>query len=256
MDRAAESSSLIRQIVVIGLLVATIVYVAVADDLCVDETAGLQMALPGHAGSWTGSDILFCQNRSCAAEFEIARPKDGDRCRRCDDELHVKSIGERRILPEDTEIARKLYRDPVGRSIALSIVQATAERTGIHPPEWCLKAQGYKITRREIMMVPFANRPPLKLALLDLERSRDAGSEAIAERRIYAFWYVSRGRETSSHVGRLGWITYDAIVNRVARRWAYVGLLIDVHGERRAIVEQLSRFISEVYPVLLNPAEA
>jgi hypothetical protein len=245
-----ETGTLRRLGIVLGLVAATIVYLSVAGDLRLDDRAGLQANLPESIGSWRGRDIVFCQARACAAEFIVTKAADDSRCQRCDGELHGMSIGERKFLPADTEIARKVYEDARGRTIALSIALSGIDRTSIHPPEWCLKAQGYKLVGREVLAVPFANRGPLKLALLDLERARDSAAGAVLEKRIYAFWYVSQGRETPSHIGRLGWVTYDAIVHRITRRWAYVGLLADVHADRHVVVEMLAAFIGDVYPGL------
>ena len=51
---------------------------------------------------------------------------------------------ERKLLPSDTEGARRVYTDKSGNEVYCSLVLAGREVTSIHRPELCLPGQGWK----------------------------------------------------------------------------------------------------------------
>ncbi len=130
---------------------------------------------------------------------------------------------EHRMLPKDTEFARRNYIDYHDHQIFFSIVLSGVQQYTIHPPEVCLVAQGWTITGYEDIPIDLASGHRLTVRNLSLQRDAlDAGQNHITVKAYYMYWYVADNITTPSHAER-NWISsWDRVVHNRDHRWAYV----------------------------------
>ncbi|NKB23034.1 MAG: exosortase-associated EpsI family protein [Kiritimatiellae bacterium] len=218
-------------------------------DVHIDHEAGVKAFLPHKAGPWIGTSLRYCQNLDCRKESLMTELKEVDTCPSCETELDRMSIGEKRILPPDTELFRKKYVHPDGQTIYASIVLSGKERVSIHRPERCLVGQGHDIVKIKELTVPLENRSALEIKILDLFSPRRNANRQTIHGRYFAYWFVGKDRETHSHYKRMFWMAYDRIFHNIAHQWAY----IIVAGNRSTDYHQeITSFVQDLYPQMIE----
>lgn len=238
--------------IVIGLLAAEILVLGLSPAPRRDDRSGLTAALPAAVGEFKGLDILFCHNEPCAlTPCLTSELKDPGRCPRCGAALHTRSLGEQRLLPEDTEIMRKIYSGPGREYFHVTVVVSGRDRQSIHRPQFCLPGQGNTIVNERVVRVPCPGGAQVSLMFLDLKRSdQNAGA---AGRSCYAYWFVTHGHETPSHLARLFWMAWDTLVHNTRTRWAYVSVAADSRGDNATDVKRMQQFVGALYPLIKAP---
>lgn len=244
-----EKNAFTPYIVVIGLLVCTSLALAFTVDVNVTNEAGIRMNLPDQIGVWHGEDLFFCQNSQCRKSWTKDELQGAKVCPECGGELDTMALAEKRMLPGDTEIIKKRYHHPSGRSVFVSIVLSGKERVSIHRPEVCLVGQGREIVNSEVIDVPMDDRGSMGVKVLDLLIKERVGADRVVESgTYYAYWFVGKDRETPNHVARMFWMAADRIVRNVSHRWAY----ISVGGHRSLNDEdhkqEVKDFVRQLYP--------
>ena len=133
------------------------------------------------------------------------------------------SDAEHRMLPKDTEYARKDYDDFHRHQIYFSIVLSGLQQYTIHPPEVCLVAQGWTIAGHEDIPIKLDSGNQLIVRNLSLVRSEtDRSGEVHQRKAYYMYWYVADGITTASHLERNLRSSWDRVVHGRDHRWAYV----------------------------------
>ena len=133
------------------------------------------------------------------------------------------SEAEHKLLPKDTEYARKDYDDFHRHQIYFSIVLSGLQQYTIHPPEICMVAQGWKILGHEDIPVDLDSGHRLMVRNLSLERNEpDADGQLHLRKAYYMYWYVTDGITTASHLERNLLSSWDRVVHGRDHRWAYV----------------------------------
>jgi len=160
------------------------------------------------------------------------------------------------MLPDDTGLVRKYYSLPGNRDgIYTTIVLSGDDRSSIHRPQVCLTAAGNEITDERTIRIPLAGREDLlEVRVMDMSRSftRADGTPSTSS-SYYAYWFVGKGRETASHLERMGWMAYDRIFHGVSHRWAYIAMSgVRVPGSD-AHLQTIANFASQLHPALLKP---
>jgi len=247
-----ETSALKPYFVVIALLVLTSLALAFTVDVNLTDEAGIKMQLPSRVGEWTGEEVRFCQNPTCQKKFFASALKDRDVCPACGGRLDCMTVPERQLLPGDTQILKYKYTDAIGQVVFVAIVLSGKERASIHRPQVCLVGQGNEIDHSGVMGVPMENRKPLDIMVLDMIRRYRAPDGRQAEfYHYYAYWFVGKGRETSSHIQRMIWMATDRIFHNVSHRWAYIA----VTGVRQAgsddYKKEIQSFVHDLYPQMI-----
>lgn len=208
-----------------------------------DERVGFAASLPERIGPFTALAPRYCHNDQCRRpDHLLADLDDPDTCPSCSSPLYDRSLAEKLLLPEDTVILKRLYRDPAGKSFFASAVLTGRERRSIHNPEVCLTSGGYRILEERYDDVPIEGRAPLRVRLL---RLRNPGPAGRAGETFYAYWFVTHGRETPSHLERLAWMAWDSIRHGVRRRWAYLAVSVSHPSLNERELESLRLFIAE-----------
>lgn len=244
-----ETKTLKPYFVVIGLMILTSLALAFTIDVKVTNQAGIRMELPDQVGDWVGRDLRFCQNPLCLREFKTDELSDLEKCPVCGSELSTMTRSENDLLPSDTEILKKEYRNSKGRTLFVSVVLSGKERVSIHRPQVCLVGQGNEIINSTIVPVTFKERKPLDVMSLEMiRRFRDSEGEAKELPTYFAYWFVGQGRETPYHVQRMIWMATDRIFRNVSHRWAYIAITGIRDEQSEKYKEELQDFVSELYP--------
>ncbi|MFH0909264.1 MAG: exosortase-associated EpsI family protein [bacterium] len=233
----------------IALLVLTSIALAYTVDVTLTDQAGIKVVLPDTVGTWSGREMRFCQNRTCRKTFTVDELSNRDICEACGGELAGMTLDEKQLLPPDTQLLRKLYRDAQRRTVFVTIVLSGSERASIHRPQICLEGQGNVIVHDETLEVPMAGRGPLNVMVLDLLESRKmAGGERASTASYFAYWFVGKGRETPYHMQRMLWMATDRIFHNVSHRWAYISVSGMRQEESDAYKDEIRAFVEELYP--------
>ena len=167
---------------------------------------------------------------------------------------------EKRMLPEDTRLVRRLYSNASGDSISCSIVLAGGEKRSIHRPEVCLPGQGWAIQSGEVVPVLLSNGKKLELMKLILERDQEQNpGKRIKAHAVFMYWFVGKGVTTPYHERRVFLSSWDRVIHNLNHRWAYVivsSLVTDNLTDKGKNEQQISRtllqFASEVGPMIMN----
>ena len=123
----------------------------------------------------------------------------------------VSSEAERTVLPEDTQIYKRIYMDDRSRSFLVSLVIGGESRSSIPRPEMCLPAQGFQMTTSRTVEVNGGS-----WHLLDVER-RDAS------KRVFAYTFFNQeGVRTSYHILRIARDVWDRSIHGRINRWMMV----------------------------------
>jgi EpsI family protein len=205
-------------------------------------SADVSVNLPASIGEWRSEDIWYCQNESCSrAILESDLGKTGV-CPSCGGKLDRVSLGEHNLLPADTVLVRKNYRNAHGESVVVTVVISGNDQKSIHRPQQCLPAQGYAIDSTRVVMIPLEKRHPLAVTAVVAKR---ASSEV-----IMAYWFMGGGHETHDHFRRLGWMAWDNIVRGVRSRWAYISVQLPRKSGVYKTDENVAEFIRTLYPLI------
>jgi hypothetical protein len=213
------------------------------------DVAGVRVELPDRVGDWSGSELRFCQNAACQQAWTLADLQGSVTCPKCGGKLDVMAAAEKSLLPPDTIMLKKQYKNSAGRTLYASVVLSGKERASIHRPEVCLVGQGSEVTKRYVMPVDIAGRAPLDVMVLDLlHRRRSAAGQSSEFGSFYAYWFVGNGRETPHHWQRMLWMATDRIFRNVAHRWAYIAVYGGRDMENDIYEREAGNFIHELYP--------
>ena len=124
------------------------------------------------------------------------------------------SEAERTILPADTRIDKRIYRDGEGRSFAVTVVVGGKSKSSVHRPELCLPAQGYQMTDPRNVTAGGADWHFVTLARHEL-----------SEMTFSYTFFNQAGFRTSSHMSRVFRDVWDRSVLGRIDRWVMVTVL-------------------------------
>jgi hypothetical protein len=220
-------------------------------DVRIVDEAGIKVALPDRVGDWQGTEILYCQSRECQKDCRASDVGSSNTCPFCGSTVGPMTLSEKEILPGDTVLLRKEYKNPAGKRVYATIVLSGKERVSIHRPQVCLVGQGNEIAHTAELEVPLEGRKPLDVLSLELlRRVRNAEGAQFEASSYYAYWFAGKGRETSSHTQRMIWMATDRILHNVAHRWAYISVSGSRDKDSDAYREEVISFIHDLYPHL------
>ena len=225
-----------------------IIVVKMTGSVVTDDRLPVAIMLPDRTGLWTGVTPQFCQNSACGFSVPMENGGTGKTvCPRCGGRLESTSIAERAILPSDTIILKKNYREEKNQWISVSVVVAGRSRASIHRPEWCLSGQGFAVTGYTSDTIQCADGRQIPVTFIDVQ---SYGQNGMVNHGLFAYWFVSTDGEVASQWQRLVRMAWDNIIYRVSRRWAYVTIMTDMPQghEDKQTRDKLKTFIAELYP--------
>jgi hypothetical protein len=241
-------------LVLIGLLSLTSIILIFAVDVNVPSELGIHTELPAEIGNWRGQDLFFCQNESCMRGFASDELVDTNICKVCGGHLRQTwSFGEATVLPPDTILLKKLYTNPGGVKLTVSVVITGKEQGSIHRPQMCLTGQGYEIVSEKKMEVPIAEKKNLGMEVLSIVKRYHRPDGTVMEQPgVFAYWFVGKGRETSSHLLRVFYTMVDRIVFSRASRWAYIAIADMTGSDSDADIQLIREFIQLLHPLMVD----
>lgn len=138
---------------------------------------------------------------------------------------------ELKLLPDDTEFAKRTYFSPTDYAerrdqVSCSIVLSGDQRRSIHRPEVCLVGQGWTVISSVIRPVELSDGRSLKVTDLFLEKPITVqNGERKPIRAHYVYWFVGTDVTTPSHTERI-WLTMrDNLFRGINHRWAYASVM-------------------------------
>jgi hypothetical protein len=251
-----ETRALKPHLTIIGLLVLTSLTLGFTVDVNITDVAGVKAELPDTVGAWRGEALRYCQNGSCQAVWLMSQIEGKEKCPKCDGALDPMSPTEKALLPPDTILVKKEYKNEAGRRIFASVVMSGKERASIHRPELCLVGQGSEFIGRSVLPVNIDGRKPLGVMVLDMlhRRPQSSGPESEAH-TYYAYWFAGNQRETPHHWQRMLWMATDRVFHNLAHRWAYIAVSGSREAGSDAYREEIAGFIHGLYPRMLVDRE-
>ena len=213
-----------------------------------DDASFIAKTLPERVGVFTGWKPLFCHNPQCLQGGEepagATEAEPAQRCPGCGGALFPISLGEASELPRDTVILKRTYRSVDGVSYAVSVVLGGRSRSSIHRAELCLPAQGYVMLDAERLDLRVAGRAPLRVR--SIRAARPGGGEM-----QLLYWFMSRERESCSHMERIWLDVWDRSIHNRINRWVMVAVNVASGLATPEQVEAFEAFLSELYPALM-----
>lgn len=172
------------------------------------------------------------------------------------------SESELKILPGDTEFAKKQYTDYGGDRISSQIVLAGGEKRSIHRPEICLPAQGWNLKSGRAVPITLDDGRTLEVMKLSISRPVEIRpGEHKQLNSIFLYWFVGKNMTTPFHWMRLAHANWDRVVHNINHRWAYVIVSAPVlkgfapNGKSETeTMEMLRSFVAELAPEIMKPA--
>lgn len=242
----------IPYIVVLAMIGIAVFCIRNSPEITILRDSAVVESLPDRVGDWVGESLSYCQNESCMKMFISYDLSDTKRCPACGGILMPAwSLSERRLLPADTVLLRKLYRSAFKPSLLVSIVISSSEEVSIHRPQMCLTGQGYDIADETIQEIPLRNRGPLRVAMMSLfHRRPDGGGRSSETPGFYAYWFLCEGYETPSGMWRIAHATWNRVVHGRVYRWAYVSISGDQKLDTGLSNQQFKSFVGELYPLI------
>jgi hypothetical protein len=160
---------------------------------------------------------------------------------------------EKEILGADTEFARKIYLSPDGKlGFYLSIVLSGKDRTSIHPPEMCLRGQGWMPQTAETVTIRVAEPKPYVLDVMKLESSAPGNPKTgggKTKKLLYLYWFVGSDVVTPYKNTMTFRESFDRIAYGKSHRWAYVALYTVVPpGEEASTLRLMRIFLESAVP--------
>ncbi len=201
-----------------------------------DQSLPVCSKLPTKLSPYRSFTIYHCQNEECLKSFSSENLTSLTVCPKCGGKLDTVSLAEHRLLPKDTTILHRSYRDEVGHIFNVAVVIGGHERRSIHKPQVCIVGQGNTINKQELIKVPLDHKKNLDVMLLDVNR----------DNLYFAYWFTDGKRETARHLTRLFDTAWDGVVHNQRRRWAYIS--ISVNNTSMNTLPELKTFIRRLYP--------
>ncbi|MGN0852788.1 MAG: exosortase/archaeosortase family protein [Kiritimatiellia bacterium] len=194
--------------------------------------------LPDDLPGYPGDGIRYCQEEPCARSFPLSRLEPGKEgvCPACGGRLDPVSLGERTILPDDTDFRKRIYQDASGVRFTVSVVVGGASKSSIHRPELCLPAQGFQMSN------------PWNFTVEGWPFHAVQFVSAHTAPGVLAYTFFNQaGVHTASHTRRIFVDTWDrSVLNRIDR---WVMVTVDMSADGRPLAQTadsgtLERFLA------------
>lgn len=191
------------------------------------QPVGVKLELPKMVGIWYGEDMAVSEK-------------------------------ERKVLGEETEFARKAYRNARGNIITASVVLSGQDmNTSIHRPERCMPAQGFAVIDNRPVAVPLREGGVMQATRLLNVRNipADETSGPVSNYNLTYYWFIGHKDMTASHFARTWYDIRDRLLHGYNQRWAYVTVAASLPPDamndpriERTMDEWLQTFIKQLLP--------
>ena len=236
---------------VLGVLLLLVLVLGLSPDVRLQTQADVFDQLPSKVGEFTGVDLSFCQNEQCMRVFRVGAWGSVSNCLTCDQSMDSVSLAENRLLPQDTDIRKKVYVGSDGEEFHVSIVMTGKERRSIHKPQVCLAAQGHTIVKQRVIQTTSGDNETLGIMLLDLNGAPTGElTPSYQDTSSFAYWFVGGGHVTPYHMERLLYMFQDRVFRNVNHRWAYISVSTARKRNSSDLVDRIKYFVSQLNPLI------
>ena len=211
-----------------------------------EPDAFIARQLPEKLGHIQGSPVWYCQQMNCQRMFAESEVENWDRdtkkplCAFCGHALDPLSAGEANLLPADTRILKRIYKNAQD-SYLVTVVVSGMNRASIHRPQQCLPAQGYEIASQTVHHLTLDNGARLDIVLI---KARKAGAPDIG----FVNFLVSNRLQTASHFHRLLHDAWQRSVYGRINRWAMFSIVGNESIETPEQLERIRVLLSDWLP--------
>lgn len=226
------------------LFIGTITEIHLTGEPIVSNELPIKSEMPDKIGKWNGYKVMWCQNEKCRKQIVLENNEQIDRCSVCGSIIYDMSIAEKKTLTSDAILSRKFYslnKDEHG--FMVSAVIAGKDRSSLHPPQWCLPGQGYKILNEELLQIKSSNTS-YSVMLMTLHPPDETNQPGSYNSVLYAYWFAGYKKETANHLIRLLWTAWDSIIRGKIVRWAYISVVYAAPDNREMAKKTLIDFIA------------
>lgn len=179
-------------------------------------------SLPDTIGAWQGETIYYSTDPEVLRPFVDKDIEEPGICPISGMPLDTISPAERRLLPADIEIQRKRYRHEDGGERTVILLISGASREGIHRPEWCLAAQGFRAGDRRILHTDNPGADNFSFGVYPVLSPR--APEESAPSRFFLYWFEGPNRKTPHNAERILRMGWDRLRHGRIQRWAYLSI--------------------------------
>jgi exosortase len=169
------------------------------------------------------------------------------------------SAVEREVLPPDTGFSRKDYvaiADSTQR-VFLSVVLSGRDRTSIHRPELCLVGQGWTINATGGHRFSYPGNPArdFPATVLHVQREVRTPRGTVVVPQLVVYWFIGGDTVVASHWERLAVDAWNRVVHARADRWAYVLMQTDARDGEAAALGRMQAVLNQTLPAFTEPPQ-
>lgn len=254
----AQAAKALPGLIALALVVGTGLYLGRPRTITGNPTGEIPLEMPATLGGYTAERILFCTNDQCSRayrESQLAAATNApasSACPACGSSLSPISIGEAKLLPDNTPIFRREYVQEGRPAVQATVVFSGIERRSIHRPQVCLVSQGNRITNEYPYDVDLGGGRTLRLRVLEIQQiyGGEDGEKTVVP-STYAYWLFNPERETDSHLRRFIHMAVDNALRGYRPRWGYVSIsFARTSPDPDEWKRQLDEFVPLIHPVL------
>ena len=255
-----EAKKTLPGLIALALIVGCGLYLSRPRVIYGNPTGEVPLEMPDELGGYKAEQLLFCTSDQCSRAFresDLLVTTNGvsevrTTCPNCESILSPVSIGEAKLLPDNTPIFRREYIREGHPAIQATVVFSGIERRSIHRPQVCLVSQGNRITNEYPYDVMIGGGKTLRIRVLDIQQiyGNEDGTKTVLS-AVYAYWLFNPERETDSHLRRFLYMAIDNSFRSYRPRWGYATLSFERDPrDPDAWKRQLDEFVPLLYPVL------
>ncbi|MDD5644133.1 MAG: EpsI family protein [bacterium] len=152
---------------------------------------------------------------------------------------------EKKLLPADTVMVKKIYSDGKGGEIFVNIVISGKDRRSIHRAEVCLPSQGWIITGKETVFLSYKEQTG-EIKAVDIQKLSVVNRKKSVEiKSLVLYYYIGGGRVTGNGLKRIFFTVYDRIFKSRQTRWSYIIIYTPVRGAETDALDILKDFFEQ-----------
>jgi len=208
------------------LLLAAVPLLHLAMRVKAADPLPLDWVLPDAFEAWQGERLYYSTDPEVTRAFRESDILEPGICPLSGATLDDVSVAERRLLPADVKIERRLYQHPDGMFRHVIMLVTGASREGIHRPEWCLVAQGVRIGTLHYVEAADAAGNPMTVAVYPMF-ARQA-PEGAPPNQFFAYWFEGPAARTAYNWARILRMGWDRLWSGKVQRWAYFSIQMNV----------------------------
>lgn len=181
--------------------------------------------LPETYDGWVGERLYYSTDPEVTRAFRESDLIEAGVCPQSGAPLDDVSVAERRLLPADVEIERRLYHRSNGDYRHVIMLVTGASREGIHRPEWCLSAQGVRIGSLRFVDVDIPGGKRITVATYPMYGKHASDATQAQANQFFVYWFEGQhGHLTAYNWKRILKMGWDRLWNGKVQRWAYFSI--------------------------------